>query len=337
MRKDAADALNYGCTGLLGIHWRTRILGPNVSALAQAAWDQSGWSDEPEQTQTAPPAQPPEGAQGGKLAQFPTSAISDADNQAIYQTVRYDVQAYHIDVPNGVYDVKLKLCEPAYRDAGRRVFGAKVQDRVLFEHLDIMAKVGKDRALDFTAKSIKVNDGRLAVQFLYEIEFPCVAGIVIQGMTDETNQFPGQPFERKINCGGPAYSDYEADLPTIAGSGRSRFLPAADFYRDWATTQFGSEVAEPIAALFTRLDGHLPRPADWVTGPGSIRPDTRPWSRVQTEYTFVDELAALRSQIAGPGNLERFDYWLNNFRYLRNRQRELLLGPLQRGPRQDRR
>ena len=28
MRKDAADALRYGCDGLLGIHWRTRILGP---------------------------------------------------------------------------------------------------------------------------------------------------------------------------------------------------------------------------------------------------------------------------------------------------------------------
>lgn len=317
MRKDAADALNYGCTGLMGIHWRTRILGPNVSALAEAAWDQSGWTDEQEQTRIAQPAQSPEGAQGGKPAQFPTSTISDADNQAIYQTVRYDVQAYHIDVPNGVYDVTLKLCEPAYRDAGRRTFGAKVQGSVLFEHLDILAKVGKDRALDFIAKNVEVTDGRLVVQFLYEVEFPCVAGIVIKGMTNETNQFAGQPFERKINCGGPAHGDYEADLPTQAGSGPSRFLPAADFYRDWARTQFGPEVAEPIAALFTRLDGNLPRPADWVTGPGSIRPDSRAWSHVQTEYAFVDELAALRSQISGPGNLERFEYWLNNFRYLR--------------------
>ena len=243
------------------------------------------------------------------------------------------MQAYHIDVPNGVYNVTLKLCEPAYRETGRRVFGTKVQDRVLFEHLDIMAKVGKDRALDFTAKNVKVTDGRLVVQFLYDVEFPCVAGIAIKGTTDDTNPLAGQPFERKINCGGPAYRDYEADLPTIAGSGRSRFLPVADFYHDWAETQFGPEVAEPIAVLFTRLDGHLPRPADWVTGPGSIRPDIRPWSQVQTEYTFVDELAALRSQIAGPGNIERFDYWLNNFRYLCNRQRELLLGPLQRSPR----
>ena len=44
MRRDAADSLAYGCTGLMGIHWRTRILGPNVSALAQAAWDQGGWN-----------------------------------------------------------------------------------------------------------------------------------------------------------------------------------------------------------------------------------------------------------------------------------------------------
>ena len=43
MRQDAFDARRYGCNGLMGIHWRTRILGPNVSALAHAAWDQSGW------------------------------------------------------------------------------------------------------------------------------------------------------------------------------------------------------------------------------------------------------------------------------------------------------
>ncbi len=43
MRMDAVDALKYKCTGLMGIHWRTRILGPNVSALAYAAWDQNNF------------------------------------------------------------------------------------------------------------------------------------------------------------------------------------------------------------------------------------------------------------------------------------------------------
>lgn len=39
IRKDALDSWKYGCDGLLGIHWRTRILGPTVSALAKAAWE----------------------------------------------------------------------------------------------------------------------------------------------------------------------------------------------------------------------------------------------------------------------------------------------------------
>ena len=62
MRKDAADALKYGCTGLMGIHWRTRILAPNVSALAKAAWDQTGWNDEQKQSLAGHPAKKPEGA-----------------------------------------------------------------------------------------------------------------------------------------------------------------------------------------------------------------------------------------------------------------------------------
>ena len=40
MRRDAADAYAYGCNGCFGIHWRTRVLSMNVSALSKAAWEQ---------------------------------------------------------------------------------------------------------------------------------------------------------------------------------------------------------------------------------------------------------------------------------------------------------
>ncbi|MFH1070355.1 MAG: hypothetical protein V1794_12120, partial [Candidatus Glassbacteria bacterium] len=156
MRRDAADALAYGCTGLFGIHWRTRILGPNVSALAQAAWDQTGW-----------------------------------------------------------------------------------------------------------------------------------------------------------NSGG---SGANADS---AAEARPRDLPSADFYADWALQQFGPEVAEPAARIFTSLDGRLPRPSTWVGGPGGLAPDSLSWEETQEKYAFVDDLAGLRAEVRGAGNLERFDYWLNSFRYLR--------------------
>jgi hypothetical protein len=91
-----------------------------------------------------------------------------------------------------------------------------------------------------------------------------------------------------------------------------------DFYADWARSEFGPKAGKPAGELFTRLDGHLPRPADWVTGPGSIRPDERPWDQVRKEYAFVDEMEALRPLVEGPGNLERYEYWLDNFRYLRS-------------------
>jgi hypothetical protein len=54
-----------------------------------------------------------------------------------------------------------------------------------------------------------------------------------------------------------------------------------------------------------------------VKGPGGITPDERPWEQVRKEYAFVEEMAALRPHIKGRGNVERFDYWLNHFHYLR--------------------
>lgn len=177
MRRDAADALAYGCTGLIGIHWRTRILGPNISALAHSAWTQEGWN-------------------------------------------------------------------PDYSN-------------------------------------------------------------------------PGNPFESSE----PSLQPYET-------GNKSRDLPANDFYVEWAQISFGSEVSNEIADIFSSHDGgefntkvryntNLPRPSTWAGGPGGINPDERPWGEVLKEYLFVNELENLRSQINGPGNLERFDYWLNQFKYLR--------------------
>ena len=308
MRKDAADASAYGCTGLMGIHWRTRILGPNVSALAKAAWDQEGWN--PATGGEAQPAvpKPPEGPDGGQQARFPSNPIEETEEDTVYQNVRYNVNAYHLDVPNGTYTVTLKLCEPHYKEKGKRVFGAKVQGKPLFDKLDLFAEVGQNRAIDYTAKDVEVTDGRLVIDFIHQVEFPCIAGIVVEGPA----------AVRKINCGGLAWGDYQADWAPSQSSGRGRFLACNDFYADWALSQFGPEAAEPIAAVFVAIDGHLPRPSDWVGGPGGIKPDGRSWEQVSQEYAFVDDLAALRPKVRGAGNLERFDFWLNQFRYMRS-------------------
>jgi len=319
MRRDAADALAYGCSGLLGIHWRTRILGPNVSALAKAAWDQKPWNSYLGKEVPVPDPKNTEGREGGNVAAFPNNAIADTEQDALYQTVTYDMKAYRLKVPNGTYVVRLQFCEPHYTEAGKRVFGVTLQGRKVIDKLDIFAAVGKDRALDYTFPGIEVSNGMLEIQFDSIVEFPSIAAFVVEG----------KDVTRRVNCGGPAYADYEADLPRSDNDNRPRDLPTDDFYADWAKAEFGGEVAGPVAKLFVRLDGgpdmgigkrrdaYLPRPSTWVDGPGGIQPDNRPWDQVKSEYAFVDEMAELRPKVKSPGNLERFDYWLNTFRYLR--------------------
>jgi len=318
MRRDAADALAYGCTGLLGIHWRTRVLGPNVSALAKAAWEQKPWNPYFGGEMPIPDAMHTEGREGGNTAAFPNNTIADTEDDPLYRTVTYGMKAYRLKVPNGTYTVRLQFCEPHYGESGKRVFGVTLQGRKVIRALDVFAAVGKDRALDYSFPAVKVSHGMLEIGFSHIVEFPCIAALAVEGAG----------IGRAVNCGGPVYEDYEADLARSDVDSRPRDLPAGDFYRDWARTQFGEEVAEPIAELFTKLDGgtdvgmnqkrqaYLPRPSTWVRGPGGIVPDKRSWDQVEKEYAFVDDLALLRPKVRGAGHLERFDYWLNTMRYL---------------------
>jgi hypothetical protein len=105
-----------------------------------------------------------------------------------------------------------------------------------------------------------------------------------------------------------------------------------EFYLDWATRQFGTEVAKPIAEIFTEFEkkgeggsGSMSRILGWDCDledsdnavPGAIMPNPESWASEVSKYEFVAEFENLRNQIVGAGNLERFDYWLNVFKCYR--------------------
>ncbi|NQT53451.1 hypothetical protein HQ576_15440 [bacterium] len=248
----------------------------------------------------------PEGAQDGKVANYPGAAIARTDDDALYQTCRYDLHGYVLDVPNGAYRVTLKFCEPHFGSAGKRVCDVKLQGKTVLAKLDIFAKAGKFAALDHAFGDVSVTDGRLRIEFVYRTSLPCISAIAIERKV----------FARRINCGGPAQGDYAADFPVSAPAGRARKVPCEDFYADWARTLFGQEAAPDIAAIFARIDSRLPRPLSRGC-PAGVRADKRPWKQVAPAYAFVDELARCHANVTGPGNLERFDYWLNTMKYLR--------------------
>ncbi|HEY5915520.1 MAG TPA: malectin domain-containing carbohydrate-binding protein [Verrucomicrobiae bacterium] len=307
MRRDAADALRYGCDGLMGIHWRTRALGPNVSALAQAAWNQQPWLESYKPAPLAPKEPQEPGPVGGAVAAFPNNPIAGTEDQTLYQTVRYNVSAYHLRASNGICRVTLKFCEPHYGEAGKRVFDVKLQGQTIITNLDIFGRVGKNRALDYTFENILVTNGWVRIDFVPRVEFPSIAAIDIEGTG----------FTTRVNCGGPAYRDYAADAPA-SETVKQVYAETKDFYQDWARHEFGDAAGSDAAAIFTKLDCKLPVQSVWTDGPGGIQPDARPWDQVKNDYAFVDEFAGLRPRVRGAGAMERYDYWLNTLQYLRS-------------------
>jgi hypothetical protein len=107
-----------------------------------------------------------------------------------------------------------------------------------------------------------------------------------------------------------------------------RDLPTDDFYADWTYTQFGIK-DKSLVDLFVRLDGKgfeareghkgdAPLNASqWIAGPGALMMGAS-LDEIRehvTRYAFIPELEAYQSRIKGPGNIERFEYWLNAFRF----------------------
>ncbi|MCX6559610.1 MAG: malectin domain-containing carbohydrate-binding protein, partial [Candidatus Aminicenantes bacterium] len=304
MRRDAVDARRFGCDGLFGIHWRTRILSPNVMALAKAAWDQS-WNTLPMNFADLV------GPVNGVYVRAPQGTMPTEGQAVVYADVRDRVAGYRLLVPEGRYDVTLKFCETEIDRKGGRVFDVLIQGKKVAEAVDIFDRVGRYRPLDLVFRNVTAEDGRLVVDFGDRIHYPSLAGLVVEGKTKA-----GAAFAKKINCGGPRVADFEADWPETP-----RSLPVDDLYLDWARNQFGRGADSEIAALFAGLDGRLPIPVTWTDGPGGIRPDPNPWAAVAPAYAYVDELAALRSRIQGAGAQARFDYWLRAFESMRETAR----------------
>ncbi len=312
MRYDAADALRLGCTGLIGIHWRTQIMAPNVAALAAAAWEQS-WIPPGFDMSRIPP-QTASGADGG-VAVGGLRAAATAGETVVGQTNRVGMSRYDLLIPGGDYTVTLGFIELQGKKPGERMFSVKLQDRVVIDHLDLAARYGTNRPVSLAFKGVSDANGHVILDFVRHAGEPCIASIEVEGVT----LVGKKAYSRRINCGGAAYRDFEADLlPGQPRPPEDRSMPVDGFYRDFALANFGPEAADAIGAVFTRIDGtSLPVPSVWVDGPGDIRRNPDPWSQVSSRYDFVSQMEALRARVRGAANLDRYDYWLSQFRAMR--------------------
>lgn len=120
----------------------------------------------------------------------------------------------------------------------------------------------------------------------------------------------------------PYLIDEELAAKKPGESGLPRDLPIEDFYLEWCKAMFGENVGKELAEIFTSLDGgsgedrnsRIPRPTNWDLGPGGIHITVKTQDELDSAYAFIDEIASIRPQVSGPGNTERFDFWLNSFK-----------------------
>jgi len=313
MRADAKLARDYGCTGLIGLHWRTQPVSLQAAALAQAGWSQQEWRDF--RSPMPIPLAEGEGAVGGSNTgylrytrfhdpekQQPQLLISTLyggkGEESIYRYGRQGMSAYKFKVPNGSYKVALKFCDWAASKPGQRVFDIKIQGQPVESKLDVPGRAGGLAHILVTEYSdIKVADGQMVIDFVPNPSAPIINGIVIE-------QTDGK-YVRKLNCGGPPFADY-------AGEQYRRDV-TGDFYLDFARTEFGEEIAQEAAQLLETWDSWLPWVSEW--GPGAAEPDDRSPADAQKEIAFIDTFVALGERVKEPGAKARFAYWAHLLRY----------------------
>ncbi|MBN2010658.1 hypothetical protein JW960_15030 [candidate division KSB1 bacterium] len=98
-----------------------------------------------------------------------SSSIGNTDIPVIYQTERYGLFGYRIDVPNGHYQIKLHFAEIAHNADGVRMFDIYVEDALIAENFDIHARVGHNNACILSTTTTELGgpivDGRIDIKF----------------------------------------------------------------------------------------------------------------------------------------------------------------------------
>lgn len=133
------------------------------------------------------------GISGTFITQEP---IKGTREQAIFQSERYKLFGYRIDVPNGHYKVILHFAEVYHAKAGKRLMNIKIEGQTVLKNLDIVARIGHHKALSLTFNTQELNlpvlDGRLDVGLINKRDATKLSGI-------EVIQLGSQPALLKLD------------------------------------------------------------------------------------------------------------------------------------------
>jgi beta-galactosidase len=81
------------------------------------------------------------GYEGGSTTSTNRNILGSPDDP-LFQTMRQGLTAYRFDVPDGSYEVELRLVEPYFDEPGKRVFAVLLNGRLVLEKVDLVKNYG---------------------------------------------------------------------------------------------------------------------------------------------------------------------------------------------------
>jgi len=109
--------------------------------------------------------------------------IVGTNDQEIFQTERYKLFGYRIDVPNGHYQIVLHFAEIYHDKPGERLMDIKIENKLVEANLDIFAKTGRNKALSLTFNTqelgIPIVDRRIDIDLVNKQDDTKLSGIEI--------------------------------------------------------------------------------------------------------------------------------------------------------------
>ncbi|MGJ8651541.1 MAG: malectin domain-containing carbohydrate-binding protein [Opitutaceae bacterium] len=112
--------------------------------------------------------------------------VNETQDDTVYRSYRFGTYDYEFPVDDGEYLVVLKMLEPYWNQANRRIFDVKLEGETRIDDLDIYSLHGHDTAYD-QSFLVSVTDGSLSIKTSSIQDHAVIAAILIyrEGLTIE--------------------------------------------------------------------------------------------------------------------------------------------------------
>ena len=152
----------------------------------------------------------------GGSASSSTVAIAGTQDQALYQSERYNMTSYQFDVPSGLYRIELGFAEIyQYASANQRIFDVVIEGTPVISGLDLYVDAGPYTAYNRSFE-VPITDGQATIEFIARKGAAKISSIRVSPVTP-TGPPPTPSLQQRVSGLEDHMTQLESLLQQILG------------------------------------------------------------------------------------------------------------------------